>query len=110
MQNYSRWRCWSPNVTIHGPSGVQTIEDAGAILGLISNIPSKDVLTERLQICDRVRLIRAIIFQVGGVAAVYEKHPFFFSLLAKYEALDGKLKGLRSEEGWEWGFKYAALE
>jgi hypothetical protein len=97
------------NVTIHGPSGVQTIEDAGAILGLISNIPSKDVLTERLQIYDRVRLIRAIIFQVGGVVAVYEKYPFF-SLLAKYEALDGKLKGLGSEEGWEWGVKYAALE
>ena len=47
--------------------GVQTIEDAGAILGLISNIPSKDFLTEHLQIYDRVRLIRTIIFQVGRV-------------------------------------------
>ena len=39
--------------------------------------------------------------------AVNEKHTFF-SLLAKYEALDEKLNGVGSEEGWEWGVKYAA--
>lgn len=41
---------------------------------------------------DKVHLIRAIRFQVGGVVAANEHHPLV-SLKAKYEELDEKPTG-----------------
>lgn len=89
--------------------GNQAIEDAGAILALLSNLPSKDALPSRLQMFDKVRLIRASRIQLGGIIEGPVNHPLL-ELQAKYEELDERPAELRlSREGMEWDFKYALV-
>jgi hypothetical protein len=85
------------------------MEDAGAILVLLSNLPSKDVLPSRLQMFDKARLIRASRIQLGSIIEGRVCHPLL-EVKARYEEFDERPVELGpSRNGMEWDFKYAPV-
>jgi salicylate hydroxylase len=63
-----------PMLPFAAQGGNQAREDAGALFGLFSNIPTKDVLRDRLRMFDLVRRKRACRLQVTSSVPTEEVH------------------------------------
>jgi len=91
----------------------QALEDAGALLGLFSNITSKDMLAQRLAMYDKVRLVRATRIQTGASRPYKNGDPNPLTkahedLLEKDEYMPAELKAKSTfdPDRQKWDFRY----
>lgn len=82
--------------------GTQAIEDAGAVLGLFSEIPTINDLPTRLQLFEKVRLIRSSRVQAGGGIPWNKYKVPWASRLAELKEADGIPDGLSIGEKLDW--------
>jgi 2-polyprenyl-6-methoxyphenol hydroxylase-like FAD-dependent oxidoreductase len=91
----------------------QALEDAGALLGLFSNITSKDLLVQRLAMYDKVRLVRATRIQTGASPPYKNGDPNPLAKAHKellemddYVPADLKAKPTFDPDKQKWDFRY----
>lgn len=84
----------------------QALEDAGALLGIFSNMTSKDQLEDRLKMYEKVRLARSARVQSSASTSLRSGKPNPLVVRKKeYEDADTKWpKGLSDKEKFSWDY------
>jgi salicylate hydroxylase len=95
-----------PMTPFTAQGATQALEDAGALLGLFSNISSKDQLSSRLQMFEKVRLARSARVQSSASTPLRSGKPNpLVERKQEYQDRDKMfLKGLEDKERALWDF------